>query len=80
MAWASAGAARDLAEEVDFAIGLERKEFTVVVDIPVDRHGRIVEQPVELRISCVERSDQLRNPRRFDLDLGVAANQVALCV
>src|SRR5215510_342983 len=67
------GAARDLREEIDLAVGLDRLEERVLVDLAVDGHrDALIEMRAEGWIQLGELPEELLHGRRRELELGDA--------
>ena len=66
-------AAADLWDQVDLAVGLERGQIGVLVDLAVDRHRHaLLDLMAEAGIAAIELKDEAAEIVRLDVELGLA--------
>src|SRR6202022_3824206 len=68
---------RDLREHEDLAVGLDRLEERVLVDLPVDGHrDALLEVRAQRRMQLGELLEELLHGRRRELELGDAPREL----
>jgi hypothetical protein len=69
--------ARDLREDEHLAVGADRLEQRILVDLTVDRHGdTFVQVTLERRVELGELAEELPHGRRRELELGDAPREL----
>jgi hypothetical protein len=78
---AASSAAADLGDQDDLALGLERGEIGVLIDLTVDRYRHaFVDLVTEAWEAAVELEDQAADRVRLDLEFGQPAAERARCL
>ena len=73
----SATAARDLGKDEHFAVGADRLEQRVLIDLAVDGHGHaLVEMPRQRRVALGQQLEEVLHGRRREVELRDAARQL----
>ena len=71
------GSARDLREHEDLAVGADRLQQRVLVDLPVDGHrDAVLEMRAQRRMQLGELLEELLHGRRRELELGDAPGEL----
>lgn len=73
--------AADLGDQVNLAIGVERRQIGVLVDLAVDRHGHpLLDLMAEAGIAALKLDDEAAEIGRLNIELGQPAGESAGCL